>query len=99
MKATEHPRLEGARAHKVPCKTWRLSWEADHNLRRDFKPWDPRDTRDHHLGSAVCAWRFLPGELGAAPPGTFDFRFRGASDFYNYRFGLALTEKNGSIPL
>lgn len=79
-----------------------MSYVAGGQIRRSVKPWDPRDSRDYYLGSAVYAWLFLFGEGKDPRPSAFDRRFRGACDLYNYGLGLALVEArstNGIVRL
>ena len=73
-----------------------ISYVAGDRIDRSLKPWDPRDSRDYYLGSAVYAWLFLFGEGKEPPPGFLDSRVREACDFYNYGLGLALTERKAT---
>lgn len=41
------------------------------------------EARDYYLSSAICAYLFLFGEAGEAPPTAYDWRFRIACDLYN----------------
>jgi pimeloyl-ACP methyl ester carboxylesterase len=69
-----------------------LNYFAGERLRRSVKPWEPRDSRDYYLASAVYAWLFLLGDAADPPPGSFDERFSSACDLYNYGLGWALTQ-------
>lgn len=77
-----------------------LSYVAGEHIRREVKPWDPRDPRDYYLGSAVYAWLYLFGNGMDPKPAAFDRRFRQACDLYNYSLGLALvTDRRSTNPL
>lgn len=73
-----------------------LNYFAAERLRHSVKPWEPRDSRDYYLASAVYAWMFLFGDAADPPPGAFDERFSSACDLYNYSLGWALTQKHRS---
>jgi len=73
-----------------------LSYLAGERLRRNVKPWEPRDARDYYLASAAYAWVFLFGDAAQPAPGAFDQRFRTACDLYNYALGWALTERRST---
>jgi pimeloyl-ACP methyl ester carboxylesterase len=73
-----------------------LNYFAGERLRHSVKPWEPRDSRDYYLASAVYAWLFLLGDAADPPPGSFDERFSSACDLYNYSLGWALTQKHRS---
>src|SRR4030095_14730386 len=73
-----------------------LNYLAGERLRRNIKPWEPRDARDYYLASAAYAWLYLFGDAAEAPPGAFDQRFRTTCDLYNYALGWALTERRST---
>ncbi len=73
-----------------------LNYHTGELLRASVKPWEPRDSRDYYLASAVYAWMFLFGDAADPPPSAFNEQFRSACDLYNYGLGWALTERRAT---